>query len=84
MDEIARKSRKVSASTKWAVEYPAVFALMSGGGVAVGTAIATGDLRAVLSLTIATPILCWFIWRPKSPIARRVRERMKVEKDEAS
>ena len=84
MDEVERKSRKVSASTQWAVEYPAVFALMGCVGVAVGTWIEVGDLRAVAAMAIVAPVVGWLIWRPKGPIARRVRERMKVEAGENS
>jgi hypothetical protein len=84
VDEVERKSRKVSASTQWAVDNPRTFALIACAGVAVFGIVVVGDFRAVVPVTIATPVLCWFIWRPKSPIARRVRERMKVEEGEDS
>ena len=79
MGEQGRTHRTVAASTRSAVESPGTFTLISGVGGAFGGFVAFGDLRAVLAMAIAAATLSWFIWRPKSPIARRVRERMEVE-----
>lgn len=74
-DDAASEPHALASDTRWALEHPVTFSVIVFVGVAVFGLVVIGDLRAVIPVSLAAPIICWILWRTGGIMARRLHSR---------